>query len=468
MGPFEQQGLHDASIIMRGFASILVFVFGFHAAAEEVSFQRDVWPVFKRHCIGCHCEKKAKGNLRMDDVSALLKGGKMGALFKAGHPDDSLLISQISGEKPEMPENEPPLSGAKVKLLRDWVSQGAKIDGPPQFELPKLVIPAVYETAPAVASVSISPDGRFGAAACRSEVVLFTVDHNEPPRRLPTDFDLVTHVEFSPDGTRLAVAGGSPQRFGGLMILNVVSGQKESERRVGSETFFKGNFSPDGKSLALGGGNGAIYIFPLDSDAPPKLIDLHSDWVTAVVYTPDGKQLVSGSRDKTTKLSSVGGLSLLRSIDESADFINAVAADSLNAISGGNAKVLAGYDLNLALGGIEVSGSGNGARPVNNRSQYLRAFEAQTDAVMSLATSGDGKLLAVATRGAEVRVYQTDTRAKKVSLTKVPTPVFAVSLNKDGSRLVLGSKTGVVQVWDTTSSTLIKSLKPVPVLGDGF
>ena len=46
--------------------------------AEEVSFQRDVWPIFKRHCVGCHSEKKDKGGLRMDDVALLLKGGKTG------------------------------------------------------------------------------------------------------------------------------------------------------------------------------------------------------------------------------------------------------------------------------------------------------------------------------------------------------------------------------------------------------
>jgi WD40 repeat protein len=112
---------------------------------------------------------------------------------------------------------------------------------------------------------------------------------------------------------------------------------------------------------------------------------------------------------------------------------------------------------------VQVTGSGNGARPVSNRAQFLRTFEAQPEAVMALATSGDRKLLAVATRASEIRIYLTENRQRKITIPNVPAPVLSVALNYDGSRLILGSKTGVVQVWDTASAKLIKSLVPVPV-----
>ncbi|MDQ3621407.1 MAG: hypothetical protein M3463_02820 [Verrucomicrobiota bacterium] len=450
---------------MRRLAAILASVCVATASGSEVSFQRDIWPIFKRHCVGCHSEQKTKGKLRLDDVAALHKGGETGPLFVAGQPDDSLLITQITGDPPEMPESEAPLSNAKVKLLRDWVAQGAKIDAAPKSEVPPVRIPEVYASAPAVSSVTISPDGKLAAAACRSEVVIFNVDDDTAPRRLPTDFDLITHVEFSPDSQHLAAGGGSPQQFGGVIFFNAADGQRQSIRRLGTDTFFKGNFAPDGQAIALGGADGAVYIIPVDPSLLPKIIELHSDWVTDVAYTIDGKQLVSGSRDKTTKVSSVEGLNLLRSIDQSADMINAVAADPLNAISAGNARALMAYDFKLALSGVEVSGAGNAARPVNNRNQYVRTFEAQPEAVMALATSGDRKLLAVATRAPELRIYPTGNRQRKTTIPNVPAPVLAVALNRDGTRLILGSKSGQVQVWDTTSARLIKSLVPVPVRG---
>jgi WD40 repeat protein/mono/diheme cytochrome c family protein len=453
---------------MRRFALILGLLWGAHAGAADVSFQREVWPIFKSHCIGCHSAQKTKGQLRLDDVASLLKGGKTGPLFVAGKPEDSLLIDQITGDEPEMPQKEAPLSRAKVKLLQDWVAQGAKIDGPPKSEVPKVVIPEVYATAPAVSSVTISPDGKLAAAACRSEVAVFNVDDENPPRRLPTDFDLITHVEISPDGKRLEASGGSPQQFGGIIFFDPADGKRQPTRRLAADTFFGGAFAPDGQTIALGGSNGAIYLIPVEEKAPVKTIELHSDWVTAVAFTPDGKQLVSGSRDKTTKISSVDGLNLLRSVDQSLEMINAVAADSLTAISGGNARALLGYDFKLALAGVQVTGSGNGARPISNRDQFVRTFEAQPEAVMALATSGDRKLLAVATRASEVRIYLTETRQRKIAIPNVPAPVLSVALNYDGSRLILGSKTGVVQVWDTASGKLIKSLTPVPVRDTGL
>jgi hypothetical protein len=432
-------------------------------ATAPVSFQHEVWPIFKRHCIGCHSEQKKKGGLRLDDVAALLKGGKTGPLFVAGKPDDSELIDEITGDEPEMPQNDAPLSRAKVQLLERWIAQGAKIDGPPKSDIPPVVIPPIYTLAPAVASVSLSADGKAAAAACRSEVVLFNVDDDTAPRRVPTDFDLVNHVEFSPDGLHLAAAGGSPQQFGGILFFHAADGTRESARRIGTDTLFKGNWAPDSQTIAIGAPNGAVLLIPVDEKAPVKSIELHSDWVTAVAYTADGQELVTGSRDKTTKISSVKGLNLLRSVDQSTEFIDAVAADPLTAISGDRAGVLLGYDFKQAMVGVEVTGSGNGARPVSNRAQYVRPFEAQAGAVTALATSGDRQLLAVATRAAEIRIYTTATRARKISIPNVPAPVLSVALNWDGSRLILGSKSGVVQIWDTTTGKLIKSLTPVPV-----
>ena len=443
------------------FFGTVLFVTGAHA--EEVSFQRDVWPIFKRHCLGCHSEKKDKGGLRMDDVAALLKGGKTGPLYVAGQPEKSLLISQVSGDKPEMPENEPPLTVAKVRLLERWIAQGAKIDAAPKAAVPPVKIPEVYDSAPAVGSVSLSADGKWGAAACRSEVVVFELEKDSGVRRIATEFDLITHVEFSPDGKRLAVSGGSPQQFGALLVLEVETWRREGIRKMGGDTVFRCRFSPDSKTVALGGANGAIYLVPSDLSKEPRQLELHSDWVLDIAFTPDGGKLVSGSRDKTTKVSSVEPLQLLRSVDQSKELISAVAATDQHAFSGGVTKGLNGYEFKLALSGVEVNGSGNGAAPVNKKDQYTRAFEAQPEAVTALAMSGDRVLLAVATRANEVRVYQADARTKKVTLPKVAAPVLSVALNGNGSKLLLGAKSGEVELWDVSEAKRLKSFFPVPV-----
>ena len=434
------------------------------AAAEKVSFRNDVQPILKRHCWGCHSAAKPEGGLSLDTVADMIKGGDSGSLFESGKPDESSLVQMITGKEPEMPKKKPPLSVAKIQTLRHWILAGAKDDSLAAGTTPAIQIPQVYLSPPAVTSVALSPDGKLLAAACRSEVVLIDVDAETTPRRLPTECDLLTHVEFNADGTMLAAAGGSPAQFGEVRFFNPADGAVVSSRRVGHDTLFRGNFAPDGKSIAFGGADGAIHIVPLDANAPARSFDLHSDWILDVAYTPDGTMLISGGRDKATKISSVETGQLLRSVDGSTELVCAVAADEQFAVSAGRARTLIGYELKTALSGIGVTGSGNGAQPITNRDQYVKNFEGQPGEVLDMAFSADRKSVAVAGESAEVRIYKIADRQRVTAISNVPAPVYSVALNADGTRLALGCKNGQVQVYQLPEGTLLRSLVPVPLV----
>ena len=434
------------------------------AVSADVSYRHAVWPILKRHCWGCHSGLDPQGGLKMDTVADMVRGGENGPLFQPGKPDDSPLLKMIVGEKPEMPKKQPPLSAAKIDVLRRWVQTGAKDDSVPTDFAPALVkIPATYKYPAAIHSVSLSPDGKLAAAACRSEVVLVDVEGDAPPRRLPTECDLLSHVEFSPDGAVVAAVGGSPGRFGEVRFLRVADGGVIAARKIGHDTLFRGNFSPDGKTIAVGGPDGAVHIVPLDPAAEVKKFDLHSDWVLDVAYTPDGKMLVSGGRDKATKVSSAENGKLLRAVDASPDFITSVAASDLFAVSAGRARTLIGFEFKTALEGVGVTGSGNGAQPVLKRDQYVKNFEGQPNEVLDIATTADRKLLAVAGTFNDVRVYQIADRQRIALIPNVPAPIYSVALNPPGTRLVLGSKSGQIQVYELPTGKLLKTLVPVPV-----
>lgn len=433
------------------------------AAESKVSYRNEVQPILKRHCWGCHSSTKPKGKLSLDTVADMRKGGRTGPLFQAGKPDKSLLIEAISGPEPAMPQKQPPLSMEKIRILRDWIQAGAPDDSPADKPRIEIKAPATYTFAPAVTSVALSGDGKRLAAACRSEVVLVDVEGNTPPRRLPTASDLITHVEFSPDGKVLAAAGGTPGQYGEVRFLDAANGKLLSARRAGKDTLFRGNFSPDGKAIALGGADGAVHVVPVDAKQPIRRFELHSDWVLSVAYTPDGKMLVTGGRDKTTKLANAQSGELLRTLDNSTELIGAVAADNLFGVSAGRARTLTAYEFKIALSGIQLTGGGNDSRPLNRRDQYARPFEAQPGEVHALAASGDRKLLAAAGNFGEVRVYQIANRQRAALIGKIPAPVYSVALNANGSRLALGSKSGLVQVYELPVGKLLKSLVPVPV-----
>lgn len=432
------------------------------AANPKVSYRNDVQPILKRHCWGCHSSTKPKGKLNLETVAAMRKGGRTGPLFQPGKPDQSLLIESISGPEPAMPQKQPPLSMEKIGILRRWIQAGAPDDSAGDKPRIEIKAPATYTFAPAVTSVAWSVDGKLLAAACRSEVVLIDAEGSAPPRRLATASDLLTHVEFSPDGKVLAAAGGTPGQYGEVRFLDPANGKLLSARRVGKDTLFRGNFAPDSKAIALGGADGAVHVVPVEDKQPIRRFELHSDWVLAVAYTPDGKMLVTGGRDKATKVANAQSGELLRTLDNSTELISGVAADNLFALSAGRARTLIAYEFKIGLDGIQLTGGGNGTRPLNRRDQYARALETQAGEIHALGISGDRKFVAVAGNFGEVRVYQIANRQRIALLSKVPAPVYAVALSANGSRLALGSKSGLVQIYELPGGKLLKSLVPVP------
>lgn len=117
-------------------------------------FREQVAPILERHCVRCHNEVDHKGGLSLATAAGGRKGGDSGAAIVSARPGDSLLLTYIEGDMPEMPKNASPLSKEDVATIRTWIQAGADWpDGPVlknrQFEgqswwsLQPLVRPAV-------------------------------------------------------------------------------------------------------------------------------------------------------------------------------------------------------------------------------------------------------------------------------------------------------------------------------------
>jgi mono/diheme cytochrome c family protein len=94
-------------------------------AAEPTDFARDIAPILQGRCVRCHSSDKPKGEFSISTKAEFLLGGEMGPPIVVGKPDESLLLEMVSGAKPDMPAEGPPLSKQQIDRLRAWIAEGA-------------------------------------------------------------------------------------------------------------------------------------------------------------------------------------------------------------------------------------------------------------------------------------------------------------------------------------------------------
>ncbi len=98
------------------------------ASAQEpakIDFVRDMQPLFKAHCTGCHGPKQQKNGFRLDRRRDALKGGTA-PMIGPGNADASRLYLRLVGDRVglQMPPDGA-LSPEQIKLIKAWIDQGA-------------------------------------------------------------------------------------------------------------------------------------------------------------------------------------------------------------------------------------------------------------------------------------------------------------------------------------------------------
>lgn len=95
-------------------------------------FQDVVNPILKARCVQCHNANKSKGDLRMDQIELLKKGGENGPIFVAGKGEESELIKRcllpLEDENHMPPKGKTQLSDHQIAILSWWIDQGAPFD----------------------------------------------------------------------------------------------------------------------------------------------------------------------------------------------------------------------------------------------------------------------------------------------------------------------------------------------------
>src|SRR5579863_8455454 len=104
----------------------LCFVPGvFSQTSAKVDFARDVQPIFRQNCIGCHGPNTQNNGLRVDRKSSVLKPGSRRVI--PGSLENSFLYYRLVGNDfgMQMPPTGP-LKAEQIQVIKTWIEQGAE------------------------------------------------------------------------------------------------------------------------------------------------------------------------------------------------------------------------------------------------------------------------------------------------------------------------------------------------------
>ncbi len=163
----------------------------------------------------------------------------------------------------------------------------------------------------AVCALAVRQDGqRIAVGTADGTLTILTTNGVEPKvtGSVPAHGGGVACVSFHPDGSRVISCGGDgvtriwavteagPVTLVGKLEPTVQSGGPNTIAPLSSVVY-----SHNGKLIATAGADGVTHVWDAQSLAEIRGFRAHTNWVTAVTFTPDDNAILSASVDKTVR-----------------------------------------------------------------------------------------------------------------------------------------------------------------------
>lgn len=188
-------------------------------------------------------------------------------------------------------------------------------------------------------------------------------------------------------------------------------------------------FSPDGKTLASGSRDKTIEIWDLKQGRRWYTLTGHEDAVEAIAYSPDGKALASGSRDKTVEIWDLDKGKRWYTLIGHGDWVYSVAFSPAEEIlaSAGKEKSIEIWDL--------------------KKGKRWYSLVGHSDRIYGIAFSPDGEVLVSASRDKTVKVWNVKKGQELFTLKGHGDWVRTVAFSPSGATFASGSRDGTIKLW---------------------
>ncbi|MFN3148481.1 c-type cytochrome domain-containing protein [Bremerella sp.] len=435
------------------------------AVAQTPSYQKDVEPVLRKYCVGCHNDTEMEADLSLQDFKSLSANTTEGPLLKAGDPAASQLAAVMLGTvEPKMPpEDEPQPSKEQIDRIVEWIKAGAphteSADSSP-WKLPVEPIATSADVRP-VSALAVSPDGQRIAIGRYGQVQFFPIDQEgkydqaKPVLEIAGLPGKVTSLNFSHDGKHIAVASGVTGVAGYAAIFTTDAAKEVQSFKGHADILFDAEISPDGKTLATCGYDRKIILWDIASGKQLHELTGHNGAVYDVGFSPDSKFLVSGSADDTCKVWRVSDAMRLDTLPQPLKEVYCCAFSP-----DGKTIVAGGADNNLRVWRF-VSQDGPKINPM------IQARFAHEGPVQRIAFVDDGKKLFTIGNDLAVKLWDTSNYSELKLWSDRPEVAMTAAYAAPSRSLFLGQMNGEVQriTWadnelNSTHKQQVASIEP--------
>ena len=290
--------------------------------------------------------------------------------------------------------------------------------------------------------VAFSPDGKLVASACADQRLrVFDTANGGVKLAIPQFQGNQYAVTFLPDSRTVALAGARPTR---VLLIDTRDGSVQRSLEGHTEAVTGLSISADGKRLASISDDRTARVYELP-EGKPLVVQALEDVPRALALSPDGTRLATGGLDRQVR------------------WWELAASDQSRLLAGGGEGKIWGVAAGAGTTSLLARDDGSLALLRGEDGSLAREVKPGGGAVTCVASSTDSPTLAVVgSLNGTARLVDSQTLETKQTLEGHGRPITSVAIAPGNALVATGDASGKILVWKPGQAQPVATPTPCP------